>query len=581
MRSLLHAALLAVSLVALSPSAARGQLIPPDRRLDWGRSFIGVPGGIPNRTDIYCNVRVRIPGSDLVAKGDNTTDDSAALNAAIASCPANKVVYIPAGDYVCKHPLNIIKDNITIRGDGPKTVLHGRMQSSSWAFITVGGYLVNSADYLAVVSGATKGSTKIAVPTVPESVSANKATILLSQANDYPYVRRLIYTTERVPDPVGKHNMSLTAWVTGTTATSITFWPPLPFDLKNGPVSYKYFAGRGAIRTGLEDLKIVCDTPATFNVLFDRCYGCWVKNLESAYTSQAHIYAVRSVCCEFKDSYVHDFFGKGGGNNGEGIELYSDCSGCLIENNIIHHCFPGINTSGSSSGNVIAYNFGCDSRSGSSVIGNDFDANHGPHNVMNLWEGNVGTMFQSDGYYGSASHITVFRNHFSGVHPGGLTQHRICVDLTHWSTYFNIVGNVLGVSGWKDSLPTRRSGDYSSTDKGYAGHLPVIYRFGFPNMGNNDYTEVSTNPTTARMNDLDDNVLATTLLLGNFDYYHNETMNPVKELPPSLFYTSTPDWWPSKIPWPPIGPDLTPMVSRIPAQVRFDSLTQAASQPPK
>ena len=576
---MLHAAFLAVSLVALAPQAASGQLIPLDRCLNWSRSFIGVPGGIPNRSDIYCNVRVHIPGSDLVARGDTTTDDSFALNAAIASCPANKVVYIPAGNYVCKHPLNIIKDNITIRGDGPKTVLHGRLKNPSWALITVGGYLVNSADYLAVTSGATKGSTKIVVPAVPESVSPNRATILLSQANDYPYVRRLIYTTGRVPDPAGKNIMSLTAWVTGTTATSITFWPPLPFDVTNGPVSYKYFAGRGAIRTGLEDLKIVCDTPATFNVSFDRCYGCWVKNIESAYTSQAHIYVVRSVCCEFRDSYVHDFFGPGGGNNGEGIELYSDCSGCLIENNIIHHCFPGINTSGNSSGNVIAYNFGYDSRSGSTVIGNDFDANHGPHNVMNLWEGNVGTMFQSDGYYGSASHITVFRNHFSGVHPGGLIQHRICVDLTHWSTYFNIVGNVLGVSGWKDPVPNLRSGVYDSTEKNYAGHLPVIYRFGFPNMGNNDYTEVATNPTTERMNDLDDNVLATTLLLGNFDYYHNATINPVKALPPSLFYTSTPGWWPSKIPWPPIGPDLTPMVGRIPAQFRFDSLTQAASQP--
>ena len=569
---------LAFSLVALSSPAARDENIPPDRCLSWSRAFIGAPGGIPNRTDIYCNVRVFIPGSALVAKGDNTTDDSTALNAAIASCPPNKVVYIPAGDYVCYHPLNIVKDNITIRGEGSKTALRGRLKNPSWALITLGGYLINSTDYLPVTTGATRGSTKVVVTAVPEGVSRDRATILLSQGNDYPYVRRLIYTTKRVPDPVGTNIMSLTAWVTGTTATTISFWPPLPFDLNNGPVSYKYFAGRGAMGTGLEDLKVVCDTPATFNISFDRCYGCWIKNIESANTSQAHIYAVRSVCCEFRDSYVHDFFGAGGGNNGEGIELYADCSGCLIENNIIQHCFPGINTSGNSSGNVIAYNYGCDSRSGSTVIGNDFDANHGPHNVMNLWEGNVGTMFQSDGYYGSASHITVFRNFFSGVHRGGLTQHRICVDLTHWSTFFNIVGNVLGVSGWRDAGANTPSGLYFSDERNFSEQLPTIYRFGFPNMGNNDYTDVSTNPTPERMNDRDDNVLATTLLLGNFDYFHNATVNPVKTLSPSLFYTATPDWWPSEIPWPPIGPDLKPLVSKIPAQLRFESLVQASGQ---
>jgi hypothetical protein len=552
----------------LLPSAS-GQAnnpITPDRCLNWNRSFIGVPGGIPYRTNIFCNVISNIPGTNIVAIADGLsatpTDNTAAFNAAFALCPSNQVVYIPTGDYVCSNQINVLNNGVTIRGDGTNTVLHGRMRSSGWSFINVGGY-IGALGYAPVTSGATRGSSNIVVASLPASVTQNNAMIKLSQTIDYPYVHALIYTSNQVPNPGGTNLMSIAAWVTATTPTSITFWPPLPFDLTNSPVFYTGFTGRGAMFTGLENLRITNDTPSSFCVYFERCYGCWVSNIESAYTSQAHVYARHSICCEFRDSYVHDFYGAGGGNCGEGIELYSDCSGCLIENNIVYHCFPGINTSGNSSGNVIDYNYGYDAQSGSILIGNDDDANHGAHNVMNLWEGNVGVMFQSDGYYGSASHITVFRGYYSGTHPT-LTYHRICVDLTHWSDYFNIVGNVLGTSNWP--------GSYIITSNNYPYPWPTIYRFGYPSMGNNGYSNWNTNPPSANLNDYDCMVSNTVSLVDNFDYCCKGVVNPVDNLPPSLFYTSTPGWWPTNVSWPPIGPDLTPMVQQIPAQVRFAQL---------
>lgn len=575
-------------IVFFAASSVFGQFLPPDRVMDWNRSVIGVPGGIPNRTTIFCNAAVSIPGTNLVMVSDalagTPTDNTLALQVAINLCPSNQVVYIPAGNYACSNQINCYKSGITIRGDGSNTILYARMLNPSWSFLNIGSYLTQLPIF-SVLSGTTKGSTNLSVASLPDYVLPNLSTIILSQSNDYAYVHSLIYTTNVVPNPSTTNLMKLSAWVTATTSTNITFWPPLPFDLTNGPVTAVGYYGRTVMFDGVENLKILADSSnnvPTLNLYLYHGFGCWIKNIESAYTAQSHIYVNNSYVCEIRDNYVHDFYGAGGGNNGEGIELYSNCRGFLIENNIASHVFPGVNTSGNSSGNVIAYNYGYASHSGSTVIGNDFDANHAPHNVMNLWEGNVGTMFQSDGYYGSASHITVFRNYFSGMHPEGLTYHRLCIDLTHWSDYFNVAGNVLGVPGWQTPTNGGNAGIYSTTNSNYSYLTPAIYRFGFPSMGNNNYTSASTNPASADLNDLDYQVEPSTLLLANFDYYHNAVVNPTNSLPASLFYTNTPSWWNDygTTPWPPIGSDLTPMVSSIPAQLRYAGGTPSLPAPP-
>ena len=63
----------------------------------------------------------------------------------------------------------------------------------------------------------------------------------------------------------------------------------------------------------------------------------------------------------------------------------------------------------------------------------DISVNHGPHNMLNLSEGNVFQSFKDDGYFGSSSHNTLFRNRIDWQ-----------VSLKHFSNYYNIVGNVLG-----------------------------------------------------------------------------------------------------------------------------------------
>lgn len=208
-------------------------------------------------------------------------------------------------------------------------------------------------------------------------------------------------------------------------------------------------------------------------------------------------------------------------------------------------------------GNVIAYNYVTNTTPGWW----DISVNHGPHNMYNLIEGNVIHWYKDDGYFGSSSHNTLFRNRIDWQ-----------IGLKHFCNYYNIVGNVLGTIGLNDVYESSLNGPFESS----------IYELGYPNIGNQNWSG-TVGPTTppdyrGLPNTLDGtqqrdlNVKATLLRHGNFDYVNNHTMwdpaIPDHTIPNSLYLPGKPSWW-GVLPWPPIGPDRSPMVSQIPAQQRF------------
>ena len=151
------------------------------------------------------------------------------------------------------------------------------------------------------------------------------------------------------------------------------------------------------------------------------------------------------------------------------------------------------------------------------------------------------------------------------------------IALKHFSNYYNIVGNVLGTAGLNTVYEsTLITGIFESS----------IYELGYPNIGNPSWTG-TISPTTPPAyhtlpntlegcQQLDRNVKATLLRHGNFDYVNNAVIWDATisdhAIPNSLFYSSQPSWWTSGLSWPPIGPDLTPMRGRIPAQVRYEAM---------
>jgi hypothetical protein len=145
---------------------------------------------------------------------------------------------------------------------------------------------------------------------------------------------------------------------------------------------------------------------------------------------------------------------------------------CLIEDCILS---PATEVDGGVAGSVFAYNF-CDAEAvQGGLLASAMNINHGAHNSFNLYEGNYVPRIQSDGYHGSASHDTLFRNWFYASSTKTM-QWWVCINLNRFSRYYSIVGNVLGSKGFPWSYEVEMTG--FSYDKHY------IYSLGFPNMGN-------------------------------------------------------------------------------------------------
>src|SRR5438270_12133592 len=93
-----------LALAVFGGGIAFADIIPADQKTDWiPGSTVGVPGGIPNRTIIYKDIV-----TDLKANNTGATDVSAIINTAIANCPANQVVYVPAGVYRLSKPISSV-----------------------------------------------------------------------------------------------------------------------------------------------------------------------------------------------------------------------------------------------------------------------------------------------------------------------------------------------------------------------------------------------------------------------------------------------------------------------------------------
>lgn len=539
---------LVLGVALLSQAAHAADPIPSSRRIDW--SYAGVPGGIPKRTTVCATFS---PGAT-----------ASAINSALSSC-SNGVVKLNAGVYNITG-IKVASNNVTLRGAGAdQTILKG----CAVVKLGSGGNITNGT---AITGGGAKDSRSI---TVASASGLTAGTMIEIDRND---------DTSISLD--GGRNIRQVNVITAVNGTTISLRNPLIWDFSTGSPKVK-FTFTNIRNSGVEDLKIDhSGTSGCNNFDIQYCDSCWLKGVESYMASGYHFVILGTVNNEIRDSFVHAAQTFGSNNGGlavYGSSNYGSNSSMKIENNIFDKLFPAVEIQNGSSGFFIGYNFsyGSASQATDAPVTWTFADNHGPHDMMNLWEGNVGEMFGSDGYFGGSSNGTAFRNHLTGYNRNSGNSDEP-VRLNRLSYNYNIVGNVLGSSKWT-------AGKYVQNADNCAGGTG-IYRLGYPNIGNCGFTDVTGNSFPLTYPDA--KVSSSLLRWGNYDYFNKSTRWVASELPAgvpvpadqtlpaSYYYTSRPAWFPAETPWPPIGPDVTGgtgfgdtsgHVSNIPAQSCWDS----------
>jgi hypothetical protein len=335
--------------------------------------------------------------------------------------------------------------------------------------------------------------------------------------------------------------------------------------------------------SGVENLTVSADESYSGSMIqFWNTYASWIRHVETAWgNGNEHIFLYGCLRNEVRDSYIHDTYSTTDGYGILTVKSSDDrggCTGLLVENNIFSGFFQSMILE-TEVGSAVAYNFSRNARYDGwpEYQVPDFNANHGEHGMMLLFEGNVAAGFQNDGYHGSTSHITLFRNWLSGRHVDAARTGNVkTVDLTRFSYYHNVVGNVLGSEDWPAGI-----GEYEMTGQPGYTEQAVIYRLGYPNMGNNGFS-ASNPPSNADDGGHDPKVAETLLRHANYDYESRAVVwDPAiaaRALPDSLYSSAKPAWWGASA-FPPIGPDRTPMVAKIPAEACYDAMQNDEFRP--
>jgi len=271
-----------------------------------------------------------------------------------------------------------------------------------------------------------------------------------------------------------------------------------------------------------------------------------------------HVWLYQSTHNTVRDSY---FYGGGdAGNESYGVDTYAGADN-LTENNIFQHMATPMIHEGCI-GCVAGYNYAVDdfyfgNSGGSPDWQQGSSYHHSVGDAFILFDGNQGIGLTADNVHGTSNFVTAFRNYWNGRDTAitlgtPKTQQTVPILLYTHSRYFNIIGNVLGTSGYHTN--------YTSSPSSSGNCETSIYALGWGgNCGSGSLAN--------------DNLTQTTLMRwGNFDTVSaanrfassevpsglNQYANSVpasQALPPSFHLTAKPSWWGSTA-WPPIGPDV-------------------------
>jgi PKD repeat protein len=533
---------------------AASTIVPSERRIDWSRAGVWVDGvkGIPNYA-----VGVTCVPPTYAVDPTGVTDSTAGINAAIRACASGRAVYLPAGTYKVSGTIDL-RSRVALRGAGPGvTTIFATANNVYFEAAALGD--VNAiiddpgpgpdASNISgpIASGYTKGSYTVVVSSALATNLSAGNIVLINQTNDPSFV-----TYHGSEDDctwaggTGTRALGETKIIASKSGTSITFTRPLCHEYKNtlNPKLIR-MSTSPILNAGIENL--------TFDgggYTMDRCvyfYGaahCWVKTVEIKNQTGFGVQIYwGSIGCEVTKCYFHDPTDFGS-SSGYGVVIH----GCATDNYIYDNISKwaklvvAIGSSGGTA-NVAAYNYCYSTNHSSPWWAMPAVATHGAHTLMNLFEGNIGPMAESDATHGSGSHNIFFRNWLNGLwHNPAVTSAMYCALVEDLNYYITYIGNVLGYSGM--------TGAYE-TDPYVERNIINIWRQG---------TDSLTRSSLIRH--------------GNYDYITNSTVwegsIAERDIPPSLYLNSKPSWF-GALDWPAIGPDIVGYTKNTPSKLRWDT----------
>jgi hypothetical protein len=544
-----------VNVTAASPGSTQAP-VPADRVTAWNPGIrsdgqLGLAlgaDGLPQRTTVCATV----------AAGGN-------IQSAINNCPAGQVVQLAAGTFTVSSTITLTK-GVVLRGAGSGGAPSGTtiVKSGGGTVISIGTGADSSCyggTAYAVTRDAAKGTTTLSVGSAAASFAAGDVA-LVDVVDDSTIQQGDCTYTKRVSGRSATQRVEIAAVDTATG--TLTLSSPLHWGFK---ATSPYFAqvtrfGYAITRwAGVERLKIQGGTNPSYNgkaaggIEMANAAYCWVKDVQTDGTNGGmHVAMTGTYRCVVRDSNFHHSANYGFGADCYGIVLRCGAADNLVENNIVRWMNKPILFNVSGGGNVIAYNYADNSWATPSAWQEVNIDSHCSFPHMELMEGNYAPHMGASNTHGNAGYLTYFRNYASGkfaspaVYGSTATQNGNVTALEFDGGDFamNALGNVLGTPGLMSAYDGYSSGTFS------------IYQLGAKGAGSSDVA------------------VSSLYRHGNYDTVNNQTMWNATvanhTLPPSMYLTAKPGWWPAGTAWPWAGPDLSPMVGTLPAKARSDAM---------
>lgn len=572
-----------------------GILDPSRATSDWSNA--GIPGGIPTRT------------TNCATLSPSGSDDTTAIQNALKSCASGQVVLLNSGTFVLKGSL-VVPSNVTLRGAGANQTILSSQGKGGSAAISLGATPMNAptiSNDVSITGGTGAGSTSITVSSAKNIAVGSY--LQITELNDPSFVTingdfGACTWCDGGTGYNGTRARGQISEVTSVSGNTIGINPGLYLGYTHTPLATPFAAV--AKYAGVENLQIYANnTGAGATFYMGMCAYCWINGVEDNYTDGDHVDVEFSYHGEIVNSYFSNAYLHTPGTYDSCVSVRNKTTGLLMQNNILERLHVSIMIEWGAAGNVFAYNYmqGNFDQSSYNFMISDVDG-HGAHPQMNLFEGNISAGVNMDSGWGSNSHQTFFRNWEKGTtkicsplsgrgtvncnsnFPASgyyLFQENNAFLYGYESSSINMVGDIAGSSQMAGLLMNGNGSTMPQVDTVVAVCGPSPCGAGSKNYGaqatgwawgygtssdggggsydsvtpynsrffHGEYSEITTNTTWAS--------------------------STTHTLPASFYMTSQPSWWPTSVPFPAIGPDVTGGIGpnghayAIPAEVCYES----------